>query len=135
MAINVGDEPFDSHREFFQRSRQTEGILNTMTSERLLILTVTCYFLIWFVTCDDFVEIRSTEDDIKAQEEKELIEALQEVLEKLRNKQNPSTEKRLGWIPSCDAGEHCAVRKGARIGKVCSCPGGTVCSFSILKCL
>lgn len=31
----------------------------------------------------------------------------------------------------CDAGEQCAVRKGARIGKLCDCPRGTSCnSFS-----
>ncbi|KAB5559062.1 hypothetical protein PDJAM_G00026090 [Pangasius djambal] len=106
-----------------------------MINERLLILTLTCYVFVWIGNCEDLVEIRSVEDDIKAQEEKELIEALQEVLEKLRNKQSPSTEKRLGWVPSCDAGEQCAIRKGARFGKVCTCPDGTTCSFSILKCL
>ncbi|XP_058257606.1 cocaine- and amphetamine-regulated transcript protein [Hemibagrus wyckioides] len=106
-----------------------------MINERLLILTLTCYVFVWIGNCEDLVEIRSPEDDIKAQEEKELIEALQEVLEKLRNKQSPSTEKRLGWVPACDAGEQCAIRKGARFGKVCTCPGGTMCSFSILKCL
>ncbi|KAI5609843.1 cocaine- and amphetamine-regulated transcript protein [Silurus asotus] len=106
-----------------------------MINERLLLLTLTCYVFVWIGNCEDFVEIRSVEDDIKAQEEKELIEALQEVLEKLRNKQSPTAEKRLGWVPSCDAGEQCAIRKGARFGKVCTCPGGTSCSFSILKCL
>ncbi|XP_027006741.1 cocaine- and amphetamine-regulated transcript protein [Tachysurus fulvidraco] len=106
-----------------------------MINARLLILTLTCYVFVWIGNCDDLVEIRSIEDDIKAQEEKELIEALQEVLEKLRNKQSPSAEKRLGWVPACDAGEQCAIRKGARFGKVCTCPGGTMCSFSILKCL
>ncbi|XP_049911555.1 uncharacterized protein LOC126397096 isoform X1 [Epinephelus moara] len=64
-----------------------------------------------------------------------LIEALQEVLEKLKNKQLPSSEKKLGWVPACDAGEQCAVRKGSRIGKLCGCPGGTVCNFTVLKCL
>ncbi|KAG7264785.1 hypothetical protein CRUP_013584 [Coryphaenoides rupestris] len=63
-----------------------------------------------------------------------LIEALQEVLEKLRNKEMPS-EKKLGWLPSCDAGEPCAVRKGARIGTLCACPRGTACNFYVLKCL
>ncbi|KAL6469531.1 hypothetical protein MHYP_G00230550 [Metynnis hypsauchen] len=100
-----------------------------MLSERLLLLTLTCYVLVWSVNGDDFMEVRS------AEEEKELIDALQEVLEKLRNKQIPSTEKRLGWVPSCEAGEQCAVRKGARFGKVCTCPEGTACSFSALQCL
>lgn len=43
------------------------------------------------------------------------------------------TNKQMMW--QCDAGEQCAVRKGSRFGKLCSCPGGTTCSFSILKCL
>ncbi|KAG1933712.1 cocaine- and amphetamine-regulated transcript protein [Pimephales promelas] len=106
-----------------------------MVRERVFLLTVTCSVLMLLVRCDDFLEIRSPGDNMKAQEEKELIEALQEVLEKLRNKQIPTAEKKFGWVPSCDAGEQCAVRKGSRFGKLCSCPGGTSCSFSILKCL
>ncbi|KAK7127196.1 hypothetical protein R3I94_018396 [Phoxinus phoxinus] len=106
-----------------------------MVSDRIFLLTVTCSVLMLLVRCDDFLEIRSPGDNMKAQEEKELIEALQEVLEKLRNKQIPTVEKKFGWVPSCDAGEQCAVRKGSRFGKLCSCPGGTSCSFSILKCL
>ncbi|KAJ8003748.1 hypothetical protein DPEC_G00151570 [Dallia pectoralis] len=63
------------------------------------------------------------------------IEALQEVLEKLKNKQIPLSEKKLSWLPSCDAGEQCAVRKGARVGTLCGCPRGTTCNFYVLKCL
>ncbi|XP_036378551.1 cocaine- and amphetamine-regulated transcript protein [Megalops cyprinoides] len=106
-----------------------------MVSGRLLLLGITCAMLILLARCEDSLETRSPEDPFKTQEEKELIEALQEVLEKLRNKQMPVTEKKLGWVPSCDAGEQCALRKGARIGKLCSCPRGTSCNFSILKCL
>ncbi|XP_032619782.1 cocaine- and amphetamine-regulated transcript protein-like [Chelonoidis abingdonii] len=71
----------------------------------------------------------------QSQEEKDLIEALQEVLEKLKTERLPSIEKKLGSVPSCDAGELCAVRKGARIGRLCNCPRGTACNFYILKCL
>ncbi|XP_026091249.1 cocaine- and amphetamine-regulated transcript protein-like [Carassius auratus] len=109
--------------------------LDTMVSDRIVLLTLTCSVLMLLVSCDDFLQIRSPDDDMKAQEEKELIEALQEVLIKLRNKQIPTAEKRFGWVSSCGAGEQCAVRKGARFGKLCSCPGGTSCSFSILQCL
>uniref|UniRef100_A0A8C3HE82 Cocaine- and amphetamine-regulated transcript protein n=1 Tax=Chrysemys picta bellii TaxID=8478 RepID=A0A8C3HE82_CHRPI len=63
------------------------------------------------------------------------IDALQEVLEKLKTERLPSIEKKLGSVASCDAGEPCAVRKGARIGRLCSCPRGTACNFYILKCL
>ncbi|XP_030422963.1 cocaine- and amphetamine-regulated transcript protein [Gopherus flavomarginatus] len=67
--------------------------------------------------------------------EKELIEALQEVLEKLKSKRIPVYEKKFGQVPMCDAGEQCAVRKGARIGKLCDCPRGTSCNSFLLKCL
>nr|XP_003216314.1 PREDICTED: cocaine- and amphetamine-regulated transcript protein [Anolis carolinensis] len=67
--------------------------------------------------------------------EKELIEALQEVLEKLKSKRLPLYEKKYGQVPMCDAGEQCALRKGARIGKLCDCPRGTSCNTFLLKCL
>ncbi|XP_069736942.1 cocaine- and amphetamine-regulated transcript protein [Phaenicophaeus curvirostris] len=70
-----------------------------------------------------------------ASREKELIEALQEVLEKLKSKRVPHLEKKFGQVPVCDAGEQCAVRKGARIGKLCDCPRGTSCNSFLLKCL
>lgn len=44
-----------------------------------------------------------------------------------------------GCVPlsasQCDIGEQCAVRKGARIGKMCDCPRGAFCNFFLLKCL
>ncbi|XP_062413012.1 cocaine- and amphetamine-regulated transcript protein [Sardina pilchardus] len=105
-----------------------------MISVRVLLLGFGCCVWMSWVTCEDLLEIRSVED-FKTQEEKDLIDALQEVLQKLKNKQIPTTEKKLGWVQSCDAGEQCAIRKGARIGKLCSCPRGTSCSFNVLKCL
>uniref|UniRef100_H3APP6 Cocaine- and amphetamine-regulated transcript 1 n=2 Tax=Latimeria chalumnae TaxID=7897 RepID=H3APP6_LATCH len=109
---------------------------STMVSSRLSLLYFSCSMLLLLVCCEESLEIRSSESNLnKSQEEKELIEALQEVLEKLKNKRVPSAEKKLGWVPSCDAGEQCAVRKGARIGKLCNCPRGTSCNFYILKCL
>lgn len=38
-------------------------------------------------------------------------------------------------LSQCDVGEQCAVRKGARIGKMCDCPRGAFCNFYLLKCL
>ncbi|KAK1148226.1 cocaine- and amphetamine-regulated transcript protein-like [Acipenser oxyrinchus oxyrinchus] len=108
---------------------------STMVSSRLLLLCITCSVLFVLVYCEEAVEVRSIDNSNKSQEEKELIEALQEVLEKLKSKRLPSAEKKLGWVPSCDAGEQCAVRKGSRIGKLCNCPRGTSCNFYILKCL
>ncbi|KAK7904021.1 hypothetical protein WMY93_016628 [Mugilogobius chulae] len=107
-----------------------------MVSATALLLAATCCSsYLWLVrTEDSSLETRSLDYTIKAQQEKDLIDALQEVLEKLRSKDMPS-EKKLGWLPSCDAGEPCAVRKGARIGTLCSCPRGTACNFYVLKCL
>ncbi|XP_018417178.1 PREDICTED: cocaine- and amphetamine-regulated transcript protein-like [Nanorana parkeri] len=107
-----------------------------MVSCRLPLFIVSVYLLILLVYADETVGIRSAEaSDNNSQEEKELIEALQDVLEKLKSKRILPLDKKLGWVPSCDAGEQCAVRKGARIGKLCNCPRGTTCNFYILKCL
>ncbi|XP_034567437.1 cocaine- and amphetamine-regulated transcript protein-like [Notolabrus celidotus] len=105
-----------------------------MVSCRMLLLSASCWLLVVWGSGERMME-RSAEDAIETQEEKELIEALQEVLEKLKSKQLPPSEKKLGLLPSCDAEEQCAVRKGARFGKLCGCPAGTVCNFSVLKCL
>ncbi|XP_056137733.1 cocaine- and amphetamine-regulated transcript protein-like [Lampris incognitus] len=67
--------------------------------------------------------------------EKRLLGALHEVLEKLQTKRIHPWEKKLGQVPTCDMGEHCAVRKGSRIGKMCDCPRGAFCNFFLLKCL
>ncbi|KAM3608562.1 uncharacterized protein V6R79_001056 [Siganus canaliculatus] len=64
-----------------------------------------------------------------------LLGALHEVLEKLQTKRINPWEKKYGQVPSCDLGEHCAVRKGSRIGKMCDCPRGALCNFFLLKCL
>ncbi|XP_029350486.1 cocaine- and amphetamine-regulated transcript protein [Echeneis naucrates] len=107
-----------------------------MVSVRALLLAATCCCaFLWLVRAEDSsLETRSLDFPLKSQQEKDLIDALQEVLEKLRSKEMP-LEKKLGWLPSCDAGEPCAVRKGARIGTLCSCPRGTSCNFYVLKCL
>ncbi|XP_059345948.1 cocaine- and amphetamine-regulated transcript protein-like [Ammospiza nelsoni] len=67
-------------------------------------------------------------------EEPELAEALREVLAELGTREPPALEKRLSWVPWCEPREPCAVRRGARIGKLCSCPRGTSCNLFILKC-
>ncbi|KAM4707477.1 cocaine- and amphetamine-regulated transcript protein [Discoglossus pictus] len=114
-----------------------------MDSFRLHLLTLLgCTFLplLLTVTCEDtdYLETRAldfyspTDNDFH---EKELIDALQEVLEKLKSKRIPVFEKKYGQVPMCDAGEQCAVRKGARIGKLCDCPRRTSCNSFLLKCL
>ncbi|XP_055785837.1 cocaine- and amphetamine-regulated transcript protein-like isoform X3 [Salvelinus fontinalis] len=120
------------------RDRLAEtGSLSTMASILLLFLAASCCACLCLADDDTSLEFetRALEFPHKSQEEKDLIEALQEVLEKLKNKQMPLSEKKLGWLPSCDAGEQCAVRKGARVGTLCGCPRGTTCNFYVLKCL
>ncbi|XP_065278304.1 cocaine- and amphetamine-regulated transcript protein-like [Emys orbicularis] len=104
-----------------------------MASSRLCRLCLGCSLLFLLAAGQEPLGPRAA--DSKSQEEKDLIEALQEVLEKLKTERLPSIEKKLGSVASCDAGEPCAVRKGARIGRLCSCPRGTACNFYILKCL
>ncbi|XP_036453016.1 cocaine- and amphetamine-regulated transcript protein-like [Colossoma macropomum] len=106
-----------------------------MVSARVILITASFSLSIILSACEDSPDTRSVHPAIKTQQEKDLIEALQAVLEKLKNKQLPSTTKKLGQLPSCDAGEQCAARKGARIGKLCGCPLGTTCDFFIMKCL
>ncbi|KAM5194212.1 cocaine- and amphetamine-regulated transcript protein [Mantella aurantiaca] len=112
------------------------------TSRRHLftLLSSTFLLLVFRASCEetDYLESRSLDFfspmDNNVQE-KELIDALQEVLEKLKSKRLPLFEKKYGQVPMCDAGEQCAVRKGARIGKLCDCPRRTSCNTFLLKCL
>ncbi|CAI5798375.1 cocaineamphetamineprotein-likeregulated and amphetamine-regulated transcript-like [Podarcis lilfordi] len=67
--------------------------------------------------------------------EKELLDELQEVLEKLQHKKVSTWEKKFNQVPKCSFGDLCAVRKGARIGKLCNCPRGSACNAFLLKCL
>ncbi|XP_048366307.1 cocaine- and amphetamine-regulated transcript protein-like [Sphaerodactylus townsendi] len=67
--------------------------------------------------------------------EKELLEELQNVLEKLQHKTVSTWEKKFNQVPKCSFGEPCAVKKGARIGKLCDCPRRSACNTFLLKCL
>ncbi|XP_061871135.1 cocaine- and amphetamine-regulated transcript protein-like [Colius striatus] len=96
----------------------------------LCLLCLAGSSLVLLGTAEPVPGLRSSE----SREETELVEVLQEVLEKLGSRELPALEKRLSWVPLCEPGEPCAVRKGARIGKLCSCPRGTTCNLFILKC-
>ncbi|XP_037624767.1 uncharacterized protein LOC119487814 isoform X1 [Sebastes umbrosus] len=75
-----------------------------MVSGRMLLLSASCWLLVVLGSSEELIEERSPEDDaIKTREVEELIEALQEVLEKLKNKQLPSSEKKLGWLPAASS--------------------------------
>ncbi|XP_075763177.1 cocaine- and amphetamine-regulated transcript protein-like [Pelodiscus sinensis] len=67
--------------------------------------------------------------------EKQLLEELQDVLEKLQSKAIATWEKKHNQVPQCSVGAVCAVRKGARIGRLCDCPHRATCHVLLLKCL
>ncbi|XP_067829378.1 cocaine- and amphetamine-regulated transcript protein-like [Heptranchias perlo] len=111
-----------------------------MESDRLLLAICLSIFLSMAIgTESSDLESRALRDFYPKysypSSEKELLGALQEVLEKLQSKRLPVWEKKFGQVPLCDVGEQCAVRKGARIGKLCDCPRGAGCNFFLLKCL
>ncbi|KAJ8285357.1 hypothetical protein GJAV_G00025920 [Gymnothorax javanicus] len=68
-------------------------------------------------------------------DEKILFNTLQGVLERLKNNRFPLFEMKYGQLPMCEAGERCAVRKGARIGRLCDCPYRISCNSFLLRCL
>ncbi|XP_041034531.1 cocaine- and amphetamine-regulated transcript protein-like [Carcharodon carcharias] len=67
--------------------------------------------------------------------EKELFEAMEDILGKIQNTRFSSYEKKAGQIPMCDIGDRCAVKQGPRIGKLCDCARGTTCNSFLLKCI
>uniref|UniRef100_A0A8C5PWN0 Cocaine- and amphetamine-regulated transcript protein n=1 Tax=Leptobrachium leishanense TaxID=445787 RepID=A0A8C5PWN0_9ANUR len=60
---------------------------------------------------------------------------LQDVLQKLQSKRLSRWEIKLNQVPKCIMREPCALKRGARIGKLCECPPSTNCNFFFLKCL
>ncbi|XP_042342517.1 cocaine- and amphetamine-regulated transcript protein-like [Plectropomus leopardus] len=67
--------------------------------------------------------------------EKQLINDLHGVLERLQNNHIPSLRKRQGYLPVCDPGDQCALRKGSRIGKLCDCFLPRTCNSFLHRCL
>ncbi|KAK1160805.1 cocaine- and amphetamine-regulated transcript protein-like [Acipenser oxyrinchus oxyrinchus] len=112
-----------------------------MENSRLWLRAVVCFVLLSVTSGAESndLETRALTDfyrkDPNLTNEKQLLGALQEVLEKLQSKRVPTWEKKFGQVPMCDVREQCAVRKGARIGKLCDCPRGAICNFFLLKCL
>ncbi|XP_078055926.1 cocaine- and amphetamine-regulated transcript protein-like [Mustelus asterias] len=67
--------------------------------------------------------------------ERELFEAMEDILGKIQNTRFSSYEKKAGQIPLCDIGDRCAIKQGPRIGKLCDCARGTICNSFLLKCI
>ncbi|CAG5922337.1 unnamed protein product [Menidia menidia] len=75
--------------------------------------------------------ITSAEDS----NQKQLINDLHQVLERLQNGHFPALRKKHGYLPVCDPGEQCALRKGSRIGKLCDCFLPRTCNSFLHRCL
>ncbi|XP_042277499.1 cocaine- and amphetamine-regulated transcript protein-like [Thunnus maccoyii] len=67
--------------------------------------------------------------------EKQLINDLHQVLERLQNNQFSALRKKHGYLPMCDPGDQCALRKGSRIGKLCDCSLPRTCNSFLHRCL
>ncbi|XP_061528239.1 cocaine- and amphetamine-regulated transcript protein-like [Phycodurus eques] len=67
--------------------------------------------------------------------EKQLINDLHEVLDRLQKNQLSALRKKYGHLPMCDPGEQCALRKGSRIGKLCDCSLPRTCNSFFHRCL
>ncbi|KAG8542914.1 hypothetical protein GDO81_025832 [Engystomops pustulosus] len=68
-------------------------------------------------------------------EVRRLLLELQDVLYKLQSKRGQGWEGKFLQVPKCMMGEACAVKRGARIGKLCDCPQRSTCSYFFLRCL
>ncbi|XP_051923455.1 cocaine- and amphetamine-regulated transcript protein-like [Hippocampus zosterae] len=67
--------------------------------------------------------------------EKQLINDLHEVLDRLQKNQLSALRKKHGHLPMCDPGEQCALRRGSRIGKLCDCSLPRTCNSFLHRCL
>uniref|UniRef100_A0A3P9NBW6 Uncharacterized protein n=1 Tax=Poecilia reticulata TaxID=8081 RepID=A0A3P9NBW6_POERE len=67
--------------------------------------------------------------------ERQLINDLHQVLERLQHNQFPALRKKHSYLPACDPGEQCALRKGSRIGKLCDCSLPRTCNSFLHRCL
>ncbi|KAK1796884.1 hypothetical protein P4O66_000881 [Electrophorus voltai] len=72
----------------------------TMVSIQMILIGATFSLSIIFTYCDDSLDTYSLQTAVKTQEEKDLIETLQAVLDKLKSKQLPNTVKKFGQLPS-----------------------------------
>ncbi|XP_070587560.1 cocaine- and amphetamine-regulated transcript protein-like [Erythrolamprus reginae] len=103
-----------------------------MIGVRLATVALLClFFLVWGEPDGQGTSLKHT----YPAHEKELLDELQEVLDKLQHKKVSHWEKKFNQVPKCSFGDPCAVRKGPRIGKLCDCPRRASCNAFLLKCL
>ncbi|XP_071987782.1 cocaine- and amphetamine-regulated transcript protein-like [Engystomops pustulosus] len=80
-------------------------------------------------------EAADSSPGVQRYQEKDLLLELQDVLYKLQSKRGQGWEGKFLQVPKCMMGEACAVKRGARIGKLCDCPQRSTCSYFFLRCL
>ncbi|XP_041429735.1 cocaine- and amphetamine-regulated transcript protein-like [Xenopus laevis] len=95
--------------------------------------------LVYLVTIQGVFKVESAElfppREARRVNEKEMLVELQDVLEKLQSKRVLSWESKLNQVAKCTLGDVCAVKRGARVGKLCDCPRRSNCNYYFLKCL
>ncbi|KAM3825136.1 cocaine- and amphetamine-regulated transcript protein-like [Vipera latastei] len=107
----------------------------TMVGVRLGIVALLCLFVLVQGEPDGQAASELPLKHTYPAHEKELLDELQEVLEKLQHKKVSAWEKKFNQVPKCSFGNACAIRKGARIGKLCDCPRRASCNAFLLKCV
>ncbi|XP_028647424.1 cocaine- and amphetamine-regulated transcript protein-like [Erpetoichthys calabaricus] len=107
--------------------------------KKAIVFILILFFLMYSVIQSRRVEDRWLDEfpvkTIDSEQEKELLGALQEVLEKLQHRRLSTWDKKFSRVPRCAIGDYCSVKKGARFGKLCDCPQEASCNFFFLKCL
>ncbi|XP_069601707.1 cocaine- and amphetamine-regulated transcript protein-like [Ranitomeya imitator] len=96
-----------------------------------------CLILVWTMSLMEATsaEAADSDRDIQGVNEKELLLELQDVLYKLQSKRSSVWESKYIQLPKCIMGDACAVKRGARIGKLCDCPQRSTCSYFFMRCL
>ncbi|XP_037639653.1 cocaine- and amphetamine-regulated transcript protein-like isoform X1 [Sebastes umbrosus] len=75
------------------------------------------------------------ETEGQSENSRELLLALQNVLEKLQNRKLSTLDRRRSRLPTCDVTASCSVKRGRHFGQLCDCQPGSRCHFFFLRCL
>ncbi|KAM3909853.1 cocaine- and amphetamine-regulated transcript protein-like [Leptodactylus fuscus] len=101
----------------------------------LLLPLYLCLITLLTTTLIEVTSSQLVDGGVQRVNEKELLLELQDVLYKLQSKKSSAWEGKYIQVPKCIMGEACAVKRGARIGKLCDCPQRSTCSSFFLRCL
>ncbi|XP_042346864.1 cocaine- and amphetamine-regulated transcript protein-like [Plectropomus leopardus] len=104
--------------------------MNTATSVLIVLLS-----LLLLLSSGETGSPWTDEKDGKSEDSRELLLALQNVLEKLQNRKSSTLNRRQSRLPTCDVRASCSVKKGPRFGQLCDCQPGSRCHFFFHRCL